>query len=60
MKEAYVLITTRIIMRMEDDIEVGPVTEEMDYNFESRTEGVKFTDTKIREVTVAKIERNVD
>lgn len=47
-RKVYVEVTTRIIMEMDEGIEVGEVIEEMDYDFGSQTAGVDFVDTEIR------------
>lgn len=51
-RKVYVEVTTRIIMRMEEGIDVDDVISEMDYEFNSRTEGVDFEDTEIRDYEV--------
>jgi len=48
----YVEVKTRIIMNMEEGIEVGEAIEEMDYHFASMTEGVNFDDMEIRDYEV--------
>ena len=48
-RKVYVNVTTRIIMEMDEGIEVSEVISEMDYDFTPMTEGVEFLDTEIRE-----------
>jgi len=38
MRKVYVEVTTRIIMQMEEGIEVDDVISDMDYNFTPQTE----------------------
>ena len=47
-RKVYVEVKTRIIMVMEEGIEVGDVISEMDYYFAPMTDGVEFVDTEIR------------
>ena len=56
MRKVYVEVTSRIIMNMDDGIEVNEVIENMDYDFTPMTEGVDFEDMEIRghEVTDSK------
>ena len=51
-RKVYVEVKTRIIMDMEEGIEVGDVISEMDYEFTSQTENVDFVDTEIRDYEV--------
>ena len=52
MRKVYVEVTTRIIMRMNDGVEVDDVITEMDYDFVPQTEGVDFEDIEIRDYEV--------
>ena len=52
MRKVYVTVETRIIMQMDEGIEVGDVISEMDYDFTPQTEGVDFVDTEIRDFEV--------
>jgi hypothetical protein len=49
MKRMYVEIKTRIIMEMPNHLTPEEVISEMDYDFQSRTDGVTFIDTEIRD-----------
>ena len=49
MRKVYVEVTTRIIMQMDDGVEVDDVISEMHYDFEPATDDVDFVDTEIRE-----------
>lgn len=49
MRKVYVNVTTRIIMQMEEGIEVSDVVSDMDYSFVPQTEGIEFLDTEIRD-----------
>ena len=52
MRKVYVEVKTRIIMNMDDGIEVGDVISEMDYDFSPMTEGVDFVDMEIKDYSV--------
>jgi len=49
MRKVYVNVTTRLIIDMDDGIEVSEVIENMDYDFKPMTEGVDIVDMEIRE-----------
>ena len=49
MRKVYVSVTTRLIIQMEEGIEVSDVIEDMAYDFNSNTEGADIVDTEIRE-----------
>jgi hypothetical protein len=51
-RKVYVEVKTRIIMDMDEGIEVGEVISEMDYSFYSQTDGVDFIDTEIRDYEI--------
>lgn len=51
-RKVYVVVTTRLIVEMEEGIEMGEVIQEMDYNFTSQTEGVDIVDTEIRDYNI--------
>ena len=48
-RKVYVDVTTRLIISMDEGIEVGDVISEMDYNFISQTDGADIVDTEIRD-----------
>lgn len=54
--KVYVTVTTRLILDMDEGIEVADVISEMDYTFKSQTEGADVLDTEIKgfEVTDSK------
>jgi len=52
MKKVYVEVTTRLIISMDEDVEVSEVISEMDYNFDSQTDGADIVDTEIRDFEV--------
>lgn len=51
-RKVYVIVKTRIIMQMDEGIEIDEVINEMDYDYFSNTEGVDFVDTEIRDFEV--------
>jgi hypothetical protein len=55
-RKVYVTVTTRLIIEMEEGIEVNEVIQEMDYNFTSKTDNAEIVDTEItdHEVTDSK------
>ena len=55
-RKVYVQVTTRLILNMEEGIDVDEVMQDMDYNFQSNTGGADIEDTEIRdwEVTDSK------
>jgi hypothetical protein len=52
MKETLVSVTTKLIIQMDDDVDIGDVLSEMDYGFISQTEGAEITDTEITDYNV--------
>lgn len=48
-RKVYVEVTTRLIINMDEGIEVQEVISEMDYNFTSQTDGADIIDTEIRD-----------
>lgn len=48
-RKAYVEVKVRLILNMDDGIEVEDVISEMDYSFTSQTTGVDILDTEIRD-----------
>ena len=55
-RKVYVTVKTRLIVEIEEGISVSEVIQEMDYNFDSQTEGADIVDTEIRgfEITDSK------
>lgn len=51
-RKVYVNVTTRIIIDMEEGIEVSDVISEMDYNFTSNTDNADIVDTEISDFEV--------
>jgi hypothetical protein len=49
MRKVYVVVTTRIVIETNDNVEVTEVLQDMDYNFISKTDGANIVDTEIRE-----------
>jgi len=49
MRKVYVNVTTRLIIELDDGVDVDEVISEMDYDFKSETEGADITDTVIRD-----------
>lgn len=60
MKDVYVVVETRIILRVEDAADpetvVNSFVSEMDYDFVSKTPGLVVIDTKIRDNHITKVE----
>ena len=52
MRKVYVDVTSRVIIDMDDGVEVGEVISEMDYNMVSQTEGADIVDAEIRDFEV--------
>lgn len=46
-RKVYVNVTTRLIIDMDDGIEVDEVISEMSYDFSSATQGADILDTEI-------------
>lgn len=55
-RKVYVNVTTRLIIEVEEGVEIDDVIQDMDYNFTSKTDNAEIVDTEIREheVTDAK------
>ena len=51
-RKVYVEIKTRLIINMDDGVELDEVIAEMDYNFESNTIGADIVDMVIRDYEV--------
>ena len=47
MRKVYVKVVTRIIMNMDEGVDVGDVIANMDYSFTSPTGACDFEDTEI-------------
>jgi len=47
MRKVYVETTVRLIINVDDDIEISKVMEEMDYSFSSTMEEAHVEDTEI-------------
>ena len=56
MRKVYVEAKVRIIINVDEDIEIDDVLSEMDYNFKSNTDGADIHDTEIEgwEITDSK------
>ena len=48
-RKVYVNVSVRLIIEVEEGIEIDEVISEMDYNFTSNTDDADITDTEIRE-----------
>lgn len=55
-RKVYVTVKTRLIIEMEEGVEVSEVIQEMDYNFTSQTDNAEIVETEItdHEVTDSK------
>jgi hypothetical protein len=51
-RKVYVNVTTRLILDLDDVIQVSNVLEEMTYSFDSTTEGASVEDTLILDYEV--------
>ena len=49
MKKVYVEVTSRLIIDLEEGVNVSDVITEMDYSFNSTTDGAMIVDTEIRD-----------
>ena len=56
MRKVYVTVTTRLIIRADEGVDIDEVIQEMEYDFTSQTDGADIEDTEIRdhEVTDSK------
>jgi len=52
MRKVYVNVTTRLIIRANDDVNIDEVLSDMDYNFVSNTDGADIEDTEIRDCEI--------
>ncbi len=52
MRKIYVDLKVRIIVEAEDNLYIGEVVQELDYNIHSRTLGAVILDTQIADYTV--------
>lgn len=52
MRKVYLTVTTRLIIEVEEGVEVSNVIEEMDYNFTSQTDNAVIVDTEILDFEV--------
>lgn len=51
-RKVYVNVTTRLIIVMEDDVDITDVISEMDYDFRSGTENATVLDTELRDFDI--------
>ncbi len=51
-RKVYVEVTTRLIIDMEEGIEVSEIIGEMDYHFLSNTDNAEIVDSEIRDYEV--------
>ena len=51
-RKVYVEVKTRLIIQMDEGVEVDDVIQEMDYNFQSNTVGADIVDTEIRDYEI--------
>ena len=56
MRKVYVEVKVKLVLEMEEGVEVGEVIDEMDYDFTSNTTNADIVDTEIldHEVTDSK------
>ena len=54
-RKVYVQVTVRLIIDMEEGVEVGDVIQEMDYNFTSTIDNTKVVDSEITEHEVVDV-----
>lgn len=52
MRKVYVTVTSRLIIDMDEGIEVNEVIDEMDYSFTSKTDGADIVATEIEDFEV--------
>ena len=52
-RKVYVNVTVRLIVAVEDDVEISDVIDELDYNFSSGTDGADIVETEITNHEVA-------
>lgn len=51
-RKVYVELKVRLIIEAEEDVKIGSVISEMDYNFTSNTDNADIIDTDIQEFSV--------
>jgi hypothetical protein len=51
-RKVYVNVTTRLIIDVEEGVEIGEIIQEMDYNFISNTDNADITDIEITDYEV--------
>ncbi len=51
-RKVYITVTTKIILDMDEGIELDEVMSDMDYNFKSQTDGVDVVDTEMQDYEV--------
>ena len=51
-RKVYVNVTVRVIMEVENDVEISDVISEMDYSFTSSTTGADIVETEISDYEV--------
>jgi hypothetical protein len=51
-RKVYVEVKVRLIIRMDEGIDVGDVVADCDYNFISHTPGADIEDMEIRDIEV--------
>ena len=49
MRKVYVNVTTRLIIRADDEQPIDEVLENMDYSFVSQSDGADIEDTEIQD-----------
>lgn len=49
MRKVYVNVITRLIIEIDEGVEISDVISEMDYDFNSNTDGANIVDTEITE-----------
>ncbi len=56
MRKVYVNVNVRLIVQLEDGIEINDVIQELDYDFKSNTDNAEIIDTEIvdHEITDSK------
>ena len=51
-RKVYVTVTTRLIIRADEGVDIDEVIQEMDYDFTSQTEGADIEDTEITDYEI--------
>ncbi len=52
MRKVYVEVKVRLIINQDDGVETSEVIDEMDYNFDSQTDGANIVDTEVLDYEV--------